>query len=124
MSEYIITSGQIEELNRAHGGMQIVTSWLSAYAIFDTSEFPPLMKSQHLAITLPNVVRCRDCRHFKKGEEEQPIDWCCYFHDEVTPLGFCAWGTKTDFVTCKCGEDIERIGRIQTCPSCGRRLMA
>ena len=96
MSEYIITSGQIEELNSAHGGMQIVTSWLSAYAIFDTSEFPPLMKSQHLAITLPNVVRCRDCRHFKPGEEKPPVDWCCYFHDEVTPLGFCAWGERSE----------------------------
>lgn len=40
------------------------------------------------------VVRCRDCRHFKKGEEEPPVDWCDYFHDEVTPLGFCAWGEK------------------------------
>ena len=70
------------------------------------------------------IVRCRDCRHFKPGEEEPPVDWCCYFHDEVTPLGFCAWGTKTEFVTCKCGEDIERIGRIQTCPSCGRKVMA
>ena len=40
------------------------------------------------------IVRCRYCRHFKKGEEEQPIDWCCYFHDEVTPLGFCAWGER------------------------------
>ena len=74
--------------------------------------------------SMREIVRCRDCRHFKKGEEEQPIDWCCYFHDEVTPLGFCAWGTKTEFVTCKCGEDIERIGRIQTCPSCGRKVMA
>ena len=69
------------------------------------------------------IVRCRDCSHFKKGEEEQPIDWCCYFHDEVTPLGFCAWGKKMEFVTCKCGEDIERIDRIQTCPSCGRVVM-
>ena len=42
------------------------------------------------------VVRCRDCRHFKKGEEEPPIDWCCYFHDEVTPLGFCAWGERSE----------------------------
>ena len=40
------------------------------------------------------IVRCRDCRHFKKGEEEPPVDWCDYFHDEVTPSGFCAWGEK------------------------------
>lgn len=97
MSEYIITDEQIAENQRLHGKKLLV---------------------------MPEIVRCRDCRHFKKGEEEQPIDWCCYFHDEVTPLGFCAWGTKTDFVTCKCGEEIERIGRIQTCPSCGRKVMA
>lgn len=40
------------------------------------------------------IVRCRDCRHFKPGEEEPPVDWCCYFHDEVTPRGFCAWGER------------------------------
>ena len=96
MSEYIITSGQIEELNRAHGGMQIVTSWLSAYAIFDTSEFPPLMKSQHLAITLPNIVRCRDCEFGAyAGNECMRIDeWDESFWFPVEPGGFCAWGER------------------------------
>ena len=102
MSEYIITTKQIEELNKAHGGMQIVTSWLSAYAIFDTSEFPPLMKSEHLAITLPNVVRCRDCKHYYEADNYHPsgnyVRRCCkYFDtydDEVEPDGFCAWGEK------------------------------
>lgn len=42
------------------------------------------------------IVRCRDCRHFKPGEEEPPVDWCDWFHDEVTPLGFCAWGERRD----------------------------
>ena len=45
-------------------------------------------------LTGEEIVRCRDCRHFKPGEEEPPVDWCCYFHDEVTPLGFCAWGER------------------------------
>lgn len=103
MSEYIITRSQIEELNRAHGGMQIVTSWLSAYAIFDTSEFPPLMKSQHLAITLPNIVRCRDCKHFTpKGTHKFEngkvnADYCKYVRGwmlQITPEGFCAWGER------------------------------
>lgn len=40
------------------------------------------------------VVRCKECRHFKKGEEQPPIDWCDWFHDEVAPRGFCAWGEK------------------------------
>lgn len=84
----------------------------------------PELNRKEYEDTDERVIRCRDCRHFKKGEEEPPVDWCDWFHDEVTPLGFCAWGTKTEFVTCKCGEDIERIGRIQTCPSCGRRVMA
>lgn len=77
------------------------------------------------ALHREHIVRCKDCRHFKKGEEEQPIDWCCYFHDEVTPHGFCAWGERDmEWVTCKCGEDIERADRVQTCPSCGRKVMA
>lgn len=31
---------------------------------------------------------------------------------------------EDDFVTCKCGEELEAFGRVRTCPSCGRRLMA
>ena len=46
------------------------------------------------ALHREHIIRCRDCRLFKPGEEEPPIDWCDYFHDEVTPLGFCAWGEK------------------------------
>ena len=110
MSEYIITRKQIEELNKANYGMQIVTSWLSAYAIFDTSGFPPFMKSQHLAITLPNVVRCRDCKFYRfvdrSGifkDERHNDSFCSRFVDgkrmEVEPDGFCAWGER------KVGED-------------------
>lgn len=40
------------------------------------------------------VVRCCYCMYFTPGEEEPPVDWCGYFHDEVTPLGFCAWGER------------------------------
>ena len=42
------------------------------------------------------AVRCRDCMYFTPGEEQPPIDWCSYFHDEVTPLGFCAWGERSE----------------------------
>lgn len=95
MSEYIITTKQIEELNKANCGMQIVTSWLSAYAIFDTSEFPPLMKSEHLAISLPNVVRCRDCKFYTDDEVEYRHycnEWC----GQVEPDGFCSWGERRE----------------------------
>ena len=96
MTEYIITQEQISELNKAHGGMKIVTSWLSCYAIWDTSFSPPLMKSEHLAITLPNVVRCRDCKHGVDGGL-----WCKHFANygdlpTVQPDGFCAWGERRE----------------------------
>lgn len=98
MSEYIITTKQIEELNKANCGMQIVTSWLSAYAIFDTSGFPPFMKSQHLAITLPNVVRCKDCKFGENDGTEcmRPDGDGDYLRMPVDPDGFCAWGEKVD----------------------------
>lgn len=91
MSEYIITKKQIEELNKAYGGMQVVTSWLSAYAIFDTSEFPPSMKSRHLAVTLPNIVRCKDCKFcmtYMAGT------YCDYMAHVIELDGFCAWGVQ------------------------------
>lgn len=55
-----------------------------------------ILTDVYKAMNFAQVVRCRDCRHFKPGEEEPPVDWCDYFHDEVTPLGFCAWGERRD----------------------------
>ena len=123
MSEYIITKEQIEELNRAHGGMKIVTSWLSCYAIWDTSNTYPVMKSEHVAVDLPEIVRCRDCKWFTpehRYEEEReygvmetlvdPPDCgnperCNHHYDSATgkyvpvhivtePDGFCKWGER------------------------------
>ena len=97
MSEYIITKEQIEELNRTHGGMKIVTSWLSCYAIWDTSNIYPVMKSEHVAIDLPEIVRCRDCRHYMDYENSfEPNLGYCREHDreEVRDNWFCAWGEK------------------------------
>lgn len=100
MSEYIINTEQIEEINKAHGGMKTVTSWLSCYAIWDTSFTPPLMKSEHIAVELPGIVRCRDCIHYKP--DPNPIDpgwpmWCeDTGRDLVQPDGFCAWGVRRE----------------------------
>lgn len=85
--------------------------------LYDTDEIELLTEQE--------IVRCRDCKHYRawiKGAK--PECWANGEPFDVEPDGFCAWGTKTEFVTCKCGEDIERIGRIQTCPSCGRKVMA
>ena len=93
MSEYIVATEQIEELNRAHGGMKIVTSWLSSYAIWDTSNTYPAMKSEHVSVDLPEIVRCRDCRYCMSYWK---CDYCDYFSKAISdPDGFCAWGEKT-----------------------------
>lgn len=71
---------------------------MSEYIVRIPSDMPYEIKAElnrkEYEDTDERVIRCRDCRHFKKGEEEPPVDWCCYFHDEVTPLGFCAWGER------------------------------
>jgi len=76
------------------------------------------------AMDSAQIVRCRDCRFSPDDGQTCERDGDEFNVTLVRPDGFCAWGTKTEFVTCKCGEDIERIGRIQTCPSCGRKVMA
>ena len=94
MSEYIITKEQIKELNKAHGGMKIATSWLSCYAIWDTSNTYPVMKSEHVAVDLPEIVRCRDCKFFAA---DSLGDYCTLLDfEDVKPMGgmFCAWGER------------------------------
>ena len=77
MGEYIISDEQITENRRLKGRMLLV---------------------------LPNIVRCRDCRHYYEADNYHPngnyIRRCCkYFdsyNDEVEPNGFCAWGERSD----------------------------
>lgn len=78
MSEFIIDSDQLERLIE---GIE-----------HDTGR--EINKVICNGIELEKIVRCHDCRHFTPGEEEPPIDWCDYFHDEVAPIGFCAWGEE------------------------------
>lgn len=100
MSEYIITKEQIEELNRALGGMKFATSWLSCYAIWDTSNIYPVMKSEHVAVDLPEIVRCRDCKFCHKNYcEKRTSQTVCpseIFWIEVEPDGFCKWGERRE----------------------------
>lgn len=98
MREYIITQEQVKEINRAHGGMKIVTSWLSCYAIWDTSNTYPVMKSEHIAVTLPEIVRCRDCRYFEPDGEHSEVYPDRYWCDKLTVYmptdGFCSFGKR------------------------------
>lgn len=94
MSEYLITKEQIKELDKAHGGMKIVTSWLSCYAIWDTSNTYPVMKSEHVAVDLPEIVRCRDCVRYSL--DDYGNTWCAYVASAVQPDDFCAWGERKE----------------------------
>lgn len=94
MSEYIIDTEKINELNRGN-----VTSWLSPYAISDTSVFPPRIKETHFAVTLPGIVRCRDCKHYAEWDEYHPTNpwtcrWCKFWDDQTKIDGFCHAGER------------------------------
>lgn len=69
------------------------------------------------------IVRCRDCRFSPDDGQTCERDGDEFNVTLVRPDGFCAWG-ESAWVTCKCGEDIEKLGRIQICPSCGRVVFA
>lgn len=94
MREYIIDTEKINELNRGN-----VTSWLSPYAISYTSFFPPIEKETHFAVTLPEIVRCRDCKHYEPypnvmSGEEMAIGDCWKHGRETNNDRFCAWGER------------------------------
>lgn len=98
-----------------------------------TSNGEPLAneRGEILLARAGEIVRCRDCKHGYKADLSGNWYECMkpdgngdYARWEVEHDGFCAWGTKTEFVTCKCGEELERLGRVQTCPACGRRVIA
>ena len=89
MSEYIIDTEKINELNRGN-----VTSWLSPYAISDTSVFPPRIKETHFAVTLPEIVRCRDCKFYLPDMYKHFT--CEYLQLWVMPDDFCAWAERKE----------------------------
>lgn len=81
------------------------------------------------------IVRCRDCKHYIIVDETydcDPIFGCGFLYfkgkridddlqEPQEPDGFCAWGERDSWTTCKCGEEIELGNReYAICPSCGR----
>jgi len=109
MSEFIINSDQLERLIE---GIEHKTGREINRVVCDGKE-------------LPSIVRCRDCKH-RAGANVQAVvsDLCMWLDIIVKPDGFCAWGNRVEFVTCKCGQDIEAVGEMQVCPSCGRKVYA
>lgn len=75
------------------------------------------------------IVRCRDCTSSFISDTQvfmcsTPCGDSLHGSTYASPNGFCAWGNRVEFVTCKCGQDIEAVGEMQVCPSCGRKVYA
>ena len=102
MTEYIINTEQIKGITPYLLAAKTIPSWLACWALWDVSGAVPQRKDDGVAIGLPEIVRCRDCKHYYEVDNYRPngnyISRCCkYFDvymDEVEPDGFCAWGEK------------------------------
>ena len=55
------------------------------------------MAKQHGAELRGEIVRCRDCKHFRSYEETGKDDWCS-FHEHIgwSRNGYCAWGERKE----------------------------
>lgn len=47
-------------------------------------------------IELPEIVRCRECKHLNKLSREHEVYECCLTYMDVTLNGFCAWGERRE----------------------------
>lgn len=92
MSEYIISIDDIRQL--VSSAAATLNAWF--------------MRSEHEEFTfpmLPEIVRCRDCKHFtpqgthKFENGKVNVDSCEYVRGwmlQITPDGFCAWGERRE----------------------------
>lgn len=62
----------------------------------------------------PPANRCGRCAYSAPGGR-----WCELRHHFTTWQGKCS-AFEPVWITCKCGEEIERTGVYVKCPSCGR----
>lgn len=87
MSEYIITLEQIKELVE-NAAVEAVDGYKWG-----------VVKQMWSYPILPEIVRCRDCKHYMDYEHEyEPnLGYCREFdREEVRDSCFCAWGERRD----------------------------
>lgn len=94
MSEYIISTEQINGITPYLLAEKKIPSWLACWALWDVSGAVPQRKDDGVAIGLPEIVRCMDCEHFTNSSHYGA--YCMQFgaplHDDYD--GFCAWGER------------------------------
>lgn len=80
MSEYIITDKQLQTATEAYLEHELSRPITEVFVSGDK---------------LPEIVRCRDCKHFKHGFACEE-NGCMYCGEPLRtePDGFCAWGER------------------------------
>lgn len=95
MREYIITDEQAKEIVNQLPPYYVPT-WLYLWAHTVYPNEPPFdwmqVREQHVGVNLPEIVRCRDCKHY--GCDGYDEHYCYYWDKLREPDGFCAWGVK------------------------------
>ena len=89
MSEYIITIKQLATvIAKCHGLMP------------ENADGTPICNPREIAelidepITLKEIVRCKDCRHFNGWACKKSSCSYCGEPQRVGPDGFCSWGER------------------------------
>lgn len=80
MREYIITENQLKTAMEACLKREIPLPITEVFISGDK---------------LPEIVRCRDCKHYTDDEMEY-YHYCGSWCERVEPDGFCAWGERRD----------------------------
>jgi len=95
MSEYIITIKQLATvIAKCHGLMP------------ENADGTPICNPREIAelidepITLKEIVRCRDCKHYKDRNGAILPGTVCqrlgYYNFKVEPDGFCKWASRRE----------------------------
>lgn len=81
MTEYIITDKQLQTATEAYLEHELSRPITEVFVSGDK---------------LPEIVRCRDCKHYNDTLCEMSSCWLCDECQQTEPDGFCKWGTRRE----------------------------
>ena len=97
MTEYIITDEQAKEVANQLPPYYVPT-WLHLWVHTKYPYVPPndwvQVREEHIGISLPEIVRCRDCKC--ASVDEFGNGWCNENCREIKTWDFCAWGERKE----------------------------